>query len=208
MATMDEALKEAYATAPTGDDKVILHTLEVQHPTFFVGPNDTYTAIRIVRDYQGHKLRLENLEATASTDKDQIKDFLPYPFNFQLPDMRDTGTPELRIEIDNVGRVLTKYVESATNTDTPLVCVYRPYLSGQSWTTAEEAAFNSGGTVPDRNGMENSGYPLMDPVMKFSIVTAEVTPMQIRFRAVYRDWLKKKFPSETYTRERFPGLAR
>jgi hypothetical protein len=60
--TLSEAIKEAYATAPT--DVVMLHTIELRHPSFsFVADKErgAGTAVRIVRDTQ-------NLWATLETD--------------------------------------------------------------------------------------------------------------------------------------------
>ena len=45
--TLSQALKEAYASAPS--EVILLHTLELRHPSF-VDDNGNPTAIRVVRD--------------------------------------------------------------------------------------------------------------------------------------------------------------
>ena len=54
---LSEALREAYASAPS--DVVILHTLELRHPSFIDDDGDSI-AIRVVRDNQDLKARLES----------------------------------------------------------------------------------------------------------------------------------------------------
>jgi len=195
---MDDALKEAYASAQTGDNDVVLHTLELQHSSFVNtsgnNPTGDYTALRVVRDYSNHIFKLENDANTAGVDANAEVEFVGYPFNFTLPDIRETGIPQLRIEIDNVGRLISKYLERAILTAEPVMVVYRPYLSGQDNATI----YPVGG----------SATPMMSPLPKFSIQHAEVTSTKIIAQCHFRDLLNKKFPLETYTRFRFPGLDR
>ena len=53
---LSEALREAYASAPS--DVVILHTLELRHPSF-LDDDGQPIAIRVVRDNQDLTARLE-----------------------------------------------------------------------------------------------------------------------------------------------------
>jgi len=197
MASMNDALKEAYASAQTGDNDVVLHTLELQHSSFVntSGNSDgVYTALRVVRDYRNHFFYLEGDTNTAGVDAGELVEFVGYPFNFTLPDVRETGVPQLRIEIDNAGRLVTKYLERAILSVEPVIVVYRPYLSGQ----------DEGNIWP----VGGSASPMMSPLPKFSIQHAEITSTKIIAQCHFRDLLNKKFPLETYTRFRFPGLDR
>ena len=53
---LEQAIREAYASAPT--DTVILHTLELRHPAF-ADDDGRPTAIRVVRDHVDLTARLE-----------------------------------------------------------------------------------------------------------------------------------------------------
>ncbi len=55
--SLSQAIKEAYAAAPSG--VVILHTLELRHPSFVDDDGNT-TAIRVVRDHADLTARLES----------------------------------------------------------------------------------------------------------------------------------------------------
>ena len=55
-ATLSEAIKEAYASAPS--NQIILHTLELRHPAFVDELGQT-TAIRVMRDTANLDARLE-----------------------------------------------------------------------------------------------------------------------------------------------------
>ena len=78
--TLSEALKEAYASAPS--ETVLLHTLELRHPAF-VDDNGNPTAIRIVRDNKNYICRLED---TAPLNPGEEVEFqaLPLTLNCHL----------------------------------------------------------------------------------------------------------------------------
>ena len=77
--TLSEALKEAYASAPS--NVVILHTLELRHPAF-KDENGNSTAIRVVRDNVNHTCRLED---NAPLDGGKEVEFVDLAFDLQLP---------------------------------------------------------------------------------------------------------------------------
>ena len=56
-AALSEAIKEAYASAPS--EQIILHTLELRHPAF-VDETGQLVAIRVVRDTGDLWARLES----------------------------------------------------------------------------------------------------------------------------------------------------
>lgn len=115
--TLSDAIKEAYASAPT--DVVIYHTLELWHSSFSV-------PIRVVRDYQNIDAMIE---ATAARNAGEIVAFTAYAFDVIPPDVLATGLPQCTIEIDNVSRDILAQIEAASVTDSKITVIYRAYLS-------------------------------------------------------------------------------
>lgn len=114
--TLEEALKEAYATAPAGE--VILHTLEFRHPSFT-------EPLRVVRD----KADLNaTLEADAPENGGEEVTFVQFAFDLELPDVTSGSSPELMLTIDNVSRDILTYIDLAANSQDLIEVTYRPYL--------------------------------------------------------------------------------
>lgn len=84
--TLSEALKEAYASAPS--DVILLHTLELRHPTF-VDDHGNSTAIRVVRDHINHTCTLEN---SAPLNHGEAVEFIAMAFDLELPPVNNTPT--------------------------------------------------------------------------------------------------------------------
>ena len=117
-ATLKEAIKEAYASAPS--DEVLLHTLELRHPAFMDG-----TALRVVRD----NVELEaTLEADSNGNRQTVK-FEPFGFDISLPQVVDRSSPKATLTIDNVSREIVRNIELAAETQEVIKVTYRPYLS-------------------------------------------------------------------------------
>lgn len=171
-ATLSDALKEAYASAPT--DVAIVDTLELRHPAFSA-------PIRVVADYVPINAKLE---ATAPLNAGEVVTFQPYPFNFALPEVIDSGIPELMITIDNVSREINSNIELAVTALDKLEVTYRAYLSDDLIT----------------HGPHN------DPPLNLTIVSIEANALSIEARASIVDFVNRKFPSNTYDETRFPGL--
>lgn len=174
----EQALKEAYASAPL--DEVILDTLELRHPSF-VDDLGNPTAVRIVCQYQNYELRLE---ANAPINGGQLVTFIACPFKFKLPDFSEDSVPTLQIQVDNVSREITKYLEMAIAEITPIGVTYRPYLAS------------------DPSG------PQMDPPFYFSLSKVTVDVFQITGTCTINDVHNWPFPADKYTPSRFPGLVR
>lgn len=112
MALLSDAIKEAYASAPS--DVVVLHTLEIRHPDFTI-------PVFIVRDF-------ENLVANLETGVPAT--FQALNFDFVLPDQTDkSSVPEIQVSIDNVSRELVPQLDLAVASLQPIEILYRPYLS-------------------------------------------------------------------------------
>lgn len=176
--SLDQAIKEAYASAPI--DEVILDTLELRHPSF-VDDLGNPTAVRVVCGYENYSL---TLEPNAPLQGGQTVEFIGCPFGFTLPEVGETSVPQLQIRIQNVSREVTKYLELASVSTVAIGVTYRPYLAS------------------DPSG------PQMDPpyYMTLSKVVADV--FQITGTATINDVHNWPFPAEKYTPERFPGLVR
>lgn len=117
-ATLSDALKEAYARAPT--DTVIINTFELRYPAFTA-------PLRVVADFVAIDALLED---TAPMDAGEVVTFQPYQFEFQLPEVIDNGIPELVINIENVSREIIRNVDLAALQVDKLEATYRAYLSG------------------------------------------------------------------------------
>lgn len=165
------AIKEAYASAPV--DEVILHTLEIIHSSFT-------TPIRVVQDRAGHTLVLEE---DAPVNPGEAVEFIGYAFDFRLPSVGESSSPEIEISIDNISRDIMANLEVATQSSMPVRIIYRPYLAS------------------------DPSAPQMNPPLDLQVSNARVTLFQITFRAGFGDIASRKFPNEFYTTERFPGLV-
>lgn len=118
--SLSAAIQEAYASAPA--DVVILHTLELRHPSF-VAP------IRVVNDHQD---LTATLEASAPLDPSTPVTFSRFAFRFSLPEVQTTGMPEIEIEIDNLDPTIIGYLDAAAQTEDLIEVTYRPFLSSDT----------------------------------------------------------------------------
>lgn len=116
-ASLSEAIKEAYASAPAG--VIIYHTLELRHPTMTV-------PIRLVRDYVD---LTAYLEADAPEGPGAAVTFVAYAFDFMRPEVGPDGVPRMAITIDNVSRLITAAIENTLASTAPIEATYREYLS-------------------------------------------------------------------------------
>jgi hypothetical protein len=175
---LSQAIREAYASAPA--DVVILHTLEIWHPTFR-DDSGNLAPIRVVRD---HADLVARLEAAAPRHAGQRVTFIAMAFDLDPPPV-DTGpVPEITVTMDNVGREITDALDGAATSQDRIEVTYRPYLS------------------TDLEG------PHMDPPITLVMTEIEANTLHVTGRARMLDVGNKAFPAITYTARRFPGLAR
>lgn len=176
--TLSQALREAYASAPS--DLVILHTLELRHPSF-VDDDGNPTAIRVVRDNTNLNAKLEN---TAPINAGETVLFVAMGFELELPSIDTAPVPEISVTLDNVTREIVKHLDGAAESQDKIEVTYRPYLSD------------------DLNG------PQMDPPMTLVLTEVSADTSRVTGRARMLDVGNKAYPSQTYTAKRFPGLTR
>ena len=177
-ATLSEALKEAYASAPS--DVTILHTLELRHPSFF-DDDGNRTAIRVVRDNISHFCTLEE---TAPLDAGKIVEFIAFAFDLQLPQVETVPVPEITLTLDNVSTEIIQYLDNAIETQDMIEMTYRPYLS------------------------DDTSCPQMNPPITLVITDIQVDVLKITATARMMDIGNKSFPAENYTVSKYPGLSR
>lgn len=114
---LTQAIKEAYASAPTAE--VILHTLELNHASFT-------QPIRVVRNTVD---LLACLEAGAPHDAGAWVNFVAFAFDFVPPGSTTQAAPEITIAVDNVSQEIGAALELAIESMTPITVIYRPYLA-------------------------------------------------------------------------------
>lgn len=123
--TLSQALKEAYASAPSNE--VVFDTIEMQHPAFVDGIGNP-DSIWVVND---------NVDLTATLeDGITVKTFVRMRFNFELPPLEDGATPLARLSVDNVSKEIVRNVELAVNSPDLIKVIYRPYLASDLSTPA------------------------------------------------------------------------
>lgn len=196
---LSAAIQEAYASAPSG--VIILHTLEIRHPDFAapirvvrnfadaeswvaLGGTDVSTVLDAMdaaaRDLVGLVAKLED---SAPADAGAYVAFLGLAFDFDLPPVESLAVPEITVTIDNVDRRITDALEGASTSENSVEVTYRPYLSN------------------DISG------PQMDPPITLILSEVKADLYKVTAQARMMDIGNKKFPSEVYTRKRFPGLT-
>lgn len=138
------------------------------------------TPIRVVRDFVDLSA---TLEATAPRDGGQTVQFIGYAFDIVPPEVSSTGVPTLQITIDNVARDIMAGLEAAVTTSTPITVIYRMFLS------------------------TDLSAPQNNPPMTLTIISISADVFKVTATATFGDLVNKRFPSQLYTIERFPGLV-
>ena len=123
------------------------------------------------------------LEVLAFTEDSGEVAFQPANFQFTLPPQNEEGFVSLNIAIDNIDRQASDFVDRARSDRTPVEIIYRPYLS------------------------TDLTQSQMIPPLVLYLKDIQITAAQIVGRATFMDVVNKKFPTELYTRARFPGLG-
>lgn len=120
---------------------------------------------------------------TAVDEDNNERTFLPSGFQFSLPPENEEGFRSLNIAIDNIGREVSDFINLAKSEQVPVEMIYRPYVSDDLTT------------------------PAMIPPLVLYLKEIQATNFQVTGRATFFDIINKKFPSELYTRARFPALG-
>lgn len=109
--------------------------------------------------------------------------FIRFAFNLVKPEVSATGVPQCTVEIDNVSRDILANVQLAMQSTALITMTYREYIS------------------TDLSGPQN------DPPMTMVLSNIQADVFKVRATASFGDLNNKRFPTEEYTAERFPGLV-
>jgi len=165
------------AYASAKSDQIIYHTLEVYHPLFT-------QPLRVVRDEQ--LLLNARLEDTAPNNPGELVDFLGFQFDITKPDVTSLGTPSCTLVVDNASQAIITEIEKAVvgGVQNQIRVIYREYLSGNV-------------TV----GPEN------DPPLEMTMLSIHANVFRVECQIGFPNLANRRFPSQEYTSDRFPGLV-
>jgi len=137
--------------------------------------------IRVVRD---NITLTATLEASAPRNASEAVNFLGYQFDLTPPEVSTSGVPQCTVEIDNVSREILAQIELAVAGGAPdlITITYRAFLSD------------------DLTGPQN------DPPLTLTVSDITANVFRISATAGFPNLANKRFPSQEYTSERFPGL--
>lgn len=178
MSTLDDAIAEAYASAP--QDIIILHTLEINHKSFGV-------PVRVVR-WPVHGPEPETfsclLESTAPKNAGQTVSFTAMPFDIKLPEKSQETPGQFTITLAGVGDMLDDALETAAIGGGIVTAIYRTFIKGRQGEGPAEVY---------------PGIELQSPELDSSTGTITVT-------GVVLNWINRPF-GRLYTPSRYPGLV-
>jgi hypothetical protein len=150
-------------------------------------PSDVVTidTIELTNPSGGDSLYLvqQRSSVTATLETGVTVEFDAVPFRFSLPAAGENGRQDLTLAIDNIDRRVSDFVNAAKSYSEPVRCIYRPYLSN------------------------DLTRPQMDPPLSLKLTSITATVVEVQARATFGDVLNMPFPSQLYTRARFPGLG-
>ncbi|ABE50950.1 DUF1833 family protein [Methylobacillus flagellatus] len=176
--TLEEAIKEAYASNPVGE--VELNTLEFRHPNF-VDQNGDPSAIRVVLDNVDHYLTLED-DAPLNPGESVL--FVRMAFELTKPEVDSVAGPAMDITLNNITPEIETQIRAATRSPYPVIGMYRLYL------------------------LSDKTQPQNNPPMEFQLDNVNADDESITARATFGNEAQRPFPNENYTATRFPGLSR
>lgn len=160
-------IKPFYASAPVG--VIELRLLEIAHSTF-AAPLRLYTP-----GYDDLTVTLEN-SSTAT--------FKACAFRTTRPAADDSGRVSRSLQIDGVDGSINADLMKAVQSDVPIVCTVRVYLS------------------------TDLSAPQFNPPEVLSLSGITISKTQISATAENEDVLNKRFPNSIYTTDNTPGLKR
>lgn len=121
-------------------------------------------------------------DVEASDEGGEVRSFSASSFRFSLPPSDEEGFTSLDVTFDNVNREVSDFVIAALDSATPVQLIYRPYVSDDLTT------------------------PAMVPPLTLFLRDVQITATTVTGKATFMDLLNRRFPSEIYTRARFPTL--
>lgn len=122
-------------------------------------------------------------ELTATLETYEEVTFQPIWFNFTLPAANESGRQDLSITIDNIDRQVSDFIALAKESKTPVYITYRPFLSS------------------------DLTQPQLNPPLRLTLQDVNITLTSVSGKAIFADVVNKKWPTEYYTRSRFPSIG-
>jgi len=116
-------------------------------------------------------------------ETDETKLFTAAGFQIKLPNRNDKGVQDLNFSIDNTDLLVSDFFQRTLDFPNEHVeLVYRPYLSN------------------------DLSQPQMDPPLILYVSSVQISVSGVSGTATFADILNKAFPSNNYTKTRFPAL--
>ena len=125
MSLLEEAMAEAYASAPA--ETVVLYTVEIWHESLT-------EPIRVVRwpqpgpEPEQFHLKLED---DADRDAGETVTFLGCPFEEKLPERGQDSPGQFELTIPAAGPLIEPYLENAALDGGPIEATFRTYVKGR-----------------------------------------------------------------------------
>lgn len=135
--------------------------------------------LRVVRGFAD---LVATLEDSAPADPGVAVTFAAYAFDLTRPEVNPQGVPQIQIEIDNVSREIIANIEAAIQTTERVKVTYREFLS------------------TDLAGPQN------DPPIHMTVLQIKAGIFRIVATAGFPDLANKRFPTQEYSADVFPGL--
>ena len=126
----------------------------------------------------------DNADLTATLeDGVTVVTFVRFAFDLVKPEVSVIGVPQCQVEFDNVSREILANIQLAMQATDPITLTYREYLGS------------------DLSGPQN------DPPLTLTLSNIRATVFRVTATASFGDLNNRRFPTEEYTGERFPGLV-
>jgi hypothetical protein len=184
MASMTEALEEAYAAAPAA--QIVLSTLEIRHATFAA-------PVRLLRDY-GDLIqegvgdlpdvwgKMLTLESDAPVNPNTSVLFQSCMFQFKLPEQQESRLTGLEIVIDNATQILSQHLDNMVTVREPVHVIYREYFADDP--TTPQFIINN-----------------------MILTNISSNTFHVKGLAEFADLVNRKFPNKVYRPDEYKGLS-
>jgi hypothetical protein len=159
---------------------------EALKEAYAAAPSDTVIYHTITLDHSTFATPLylvrDRVDLTATLETGATVTFVGYAFDFKKPEVSIGGFPQLVVEIDNVNQAILAAVQAASAATDPVTLTYREYLS------------------------TDLAAPANDPPMELTLSNVKANVFRVSATATFGDYVNKRFPTQTYDADRFPGL--
>lgn len=124
----------------------------------------------------------DDLTATLEDGVTEVT-FVRYGFDLLKPEVSPDGTPVCQVVVDAVPNEILEYFRQAAQSTTKVTMRYRQYLS------------------------TDLSAPQNDPPLTATLTNIKADVFRVRAVAGFGDYRNRRFPTDDYTAERFPGLV-